>query len=65
MKGKKYIYAHKFEGMPKLTDLQLVEVELPPVNVGGRLLINMTFEHSIRILELLRNDCHLDIGTIA
>ena len=39
MKGKKYIYAHKFEGMPKLTDLQLVEVELPPVNDGGRLLI--------------------------
>ena len=37
MKGKKYIYAHKFEGMPKLTDLQLVEEELPPVKDGGRL----------------------------
>ena len=37
MKGKKYIYAHKFEGLPKLTDLQLVEEELPPVKDGGRL----------------------------
>ena len=37
MKGKKYIYAHKFEGMPKLTDLQLVEEELPPVKDGGKL----------------------------
>jgi hypothetical protein len=25
--------------MPKLTDLQLVEVELPPVNDGGRPLL--------------------------
>ena len=53
MKGKKYIYAHKFEGMPKLTDLQLVEVELPPVNDGGRLLIYD--------LEAFNSD----IGTIA
>ena len=37
MKGKKYIYAHKFEGIPKLTDLQLVEEELPPVKDGGKL----------------------------
>ena len=37
MKGKKYIYAHKFEGLPKLTDLQLVEEELPPVKDGGGL----------------------------
>ena len=35
MKGKKYIYAHKFEGMPKVTDLQLVEEEIPPVKDGG------------------------------
>ena len=35
MKGKKYLYAHKFEGIPKVTDLQLVEEELPPVNDGG------------------------------
>ena len=41
MKGKKYIYAHKFEGMPKFTDLQLVEEELPQVKDGGRL-INIT-----------------------
>ena len=36
MKGKKYIYAHKFEGIPKLTDLQLVEEEVPQVKDGGR-----------------------------
>ncbi|XP_046853655.1 prostaglandin reductase 1-like [Xenia sp. Carnegie-2017] len=34
MKGKKYIYAHKFEGLPKLTDLELVEEELPPLKDG-------------------------------
>jgi hypothetical protein len=35
MKGKKYIYAHKFEGMPKLTDLELQDDELPAVKDGG------------------------------
>ena len=35
MKGKKYIYAHKFEGMPKVTDLQLVEEEITPIKDGG------------------------------
>ena len=35
MKGKKYVYAHKFEGMPKVTDLQLVEEEIPAVKNGG------------------------------
>jgi hypothetical protein len=35
MKGKKYIYAHKFEGMPKVTDLQLAEEEILPIKDGG------------------------------
>jgi hypothetical protein len=51
--------------MPKLTDLQLVEVELPPVNDGGRPLLIWLLNIQFGYLELLRNDCHLDIGTIA
>ena len=35
MKGKKYIYAHKFEGLPKVTDLELVEEEIPSIKIGG------------------------------
>ena len=35
MKGKKYIYANHFKGMPKVTDLQMVEEEIPPIKNGG------------------------------
>lgn len=35
MKGKKFIYAHKFENVPKVTDLQLAEEEIPKLKEGG------------------------------
>lgn len=35
MKGKRFVYAHKFENMPKVTDLELVEEELPQLKDGG------------------------------
>ena len=37
MKGKKYIYAHKFHKLPTVSDLELVEEELPALNDGGML----------------------------
>ena len=35
MKCKKFIYAHKFEDLPKDSDFQLVEEELPALKDGG------------------------------
>ena len=40
MRGQKFIYAHRFKGMPKVTDLQLVEEEIPPIKNGGICMIN-------------------------
>ena len=40
MRGQKFIYAHRFKGMPKVTDLQLVEEEIPPIKNGGIWMIN-------------------------
>ncbi len=33
--AKKYIYAERFVGEPKLTDFKLVEEELPPLKENG------------------------------
>ena len=35
MKGKKFVYARQFQGMPKEGDLQIVEEELPGRKDGG------------------------------
>ena len=42
MRGQKFIYAHRFKGMPKVADLQLVEEEIPPIKNGGicKMIIN-------------------------
>ena len=34
VRAKKYIYASAFKGEPKLTDIQLVEEDLPPLKDG-------------------------------
>lgn len=35
MKAKKFILENYFEGMPKESDLKLVEEELPEIKEGG------------------------------
>lgn len=35
VRAKKFIYAKRFEGEPKLTDFKLVEEELPELQEGG------------------------------
>ena len=35
VKAKKYIVQKQFDGLPKSTDLKIVEEELPPVKDGG------------------------------
>lgn len=48
MKCKKFIYAHKFESVPKVSDLQLVEEELPALKNGGmcvgRIVFNISWQ---------------------
>ena len=34
-KAKKFVYSKRFDGLPKLTDFQLVEEELPELQDGG------------------------------
>ena len=38
VKAKKYIVQKQFDGLPKSTDLKIVEEELPPVKDGGKLI---------------------------
>jgi hypothetical protein len=33
--ARKFILANKFQGMPKLSDLKVVEEALPPLQKGG------------------------------
>lgn len=35
--AKKYVYAEKFVGEPKLSDFKLVEEELPPLKENGKI----------------------------
>lgn len=35
VQAKKFIYAKRFEGMPKVTDFRLEEETLPELNDGG------------------------------
>jgi prostaglandin reductase 1 len=35
MKGKRFIFAKKFDGLPKHSDFELVEEEVPPVKKNG------------------------------
>lgn len=42
VRAKKFIYASAFKGEPKLTDIQLVEEDLPPLK-DGEVLIEALF----------------------
>lgn len=35
VKAKKFIFAKRFDGMPKITDFRLEEETLPALNDGG------------------------------
>lgn len=35
IQAKKFVYAEKFEGLPKITDFQLEEETLPELKDGG------------------------------
>lgn len=39
VKAKKFLYATPFVGEPKVTDFQLVEVDLPELNQNGEYLL--------------------------
>lgn len=36
VKAKKFIYAKRFDGFPKITDFRLEEEELPELKDGGQ-----------------------------
>ena len=36
IQAKKFVYAEKFEGLPKITDFQLEEETLPELKDGGK-----------------------------
>jgi prostaglandin reductase 1 len=36
VKAKRYVFQKQFVGLPKATDLKLVEEELPPLKDGGK-----------------------------
>lgn len=38
VQAKKFIFAKRFEGLPKITDFRLEEETLPALNDGGLLL---------------------------
>ena len=45
VKAKKFVFAKRFQGMPKLSDIKLVEEELGQVNDGGICSTNSTKGH--------------------
>lgn len=36
VQAKKFIYAQRFDGLPKVTDFKLEEEKLPELNSGGK-----------------------------
>jgi hypothetical protein len=38
-KGKKFILAHHFDGLPKLENLKLVDFDIPELQTGGNISI--------------------------
>lgn len=41
--AKKFIYAKRFEGLPKVTDFRLEEEILPDLKDGGKLICSIRF----------------------
>ena len=55
VRAKKYIYASAFKGEPKLTDIQLVEEDLPPLKDGEVLIeaLYLSVDPYMRIWQAL------------
>lgn len=51
VKAKKFIYAKRFDGEPKLSDFELIEEELPSLKDGGKIFYTFFFFES-------KNDQH-------
>lgn len=58
VKCKRWIVVKHFEGEPKISDLRLVEEELPPIQDGGKFSATSPRPPLIYDEKLMKQTCH-------
>lgn len=53
MKGRKWVLVKPFDGLPKRSDLEVVEFEVPEIQDGGKL--------SLNFIEVLKITCNISL----
>lgn len=54
-KAKKFVLAKHFDGLPKLEDFQLIEVDIPELQTGGDLVRLFLFSTYVNLFCFYRN----------